>query len=396
MPAGAPRRCGWILQYRDFRPDYGDPVFGRPERGFRGVAAEDLRQCRGGGGKPRLPCRSGRPAPGSAARAANSASRRAASRCAATSSSSSSGAKPRASAISAAWASTTETSSAFCSPVEHRSAGRSFGQVDQRQVGAVRADARPRRPRRRGARSAARSARSASSTASAGWSVQRRRDRAEQVQPRGREGAGRAARRQHRVQPQRQGPPGGRGGDGVARHRILQPGQPARRRARPFGQQAVALGHGVVMRRDLARMARAPAPRPGGRGSGGGREAPSWNSRSICGVSQTAATRSASSAWVRSGCAVQAEGAARPGPPSAAVPVPMSKRARGRRRSGPQAAQGRAAPSDAPADLAHARAAQAAAGAEQADRLQQVGLAHAVLAGDHDDAARRSRSRAAA
>jgi hypothetical protein len=40
----------------------------------------------------------------------------------------------------------------------------------------------------------------------------------------------------------------------------------------------------------------------------------------------------------------------------------------------------------APADLGCAGAAQAAPGAEQADRLQQVGLADAVLAGDGDDA----------
>jgi hypothetical protein len=41
----------------------------------------------------------------------------------------------------------------------------------------------------------------------------------------------------------------------------------------------------------------------------------------------------------------------------------------------------------APPDLGRLRAPQAAAGAQQADRFQQVGLAHPVLAGNRDDSA---------
>ncbi len=56
------------------------------------------------------------------------------------------------------------------------------------------------------------------------------------------------------VQPLDQDHPGGRGGDGVAGHGILEAGQPGGVRP-PLGQQPVALRHGGVVRRDLAGMA---------------------------------------------------------------------------------------------------------------------------------------------
>ena len=52
-------------------------------------------------------------------------------------------------------------------------------------------------------------------------------------------------------------------------------------------------------------------------------DAPSWNSRSICGVSQTVATTAATSAWLR-GAAPFSRNTRRSAGPSGAVPVPRS------------------------------------------------------------------------
>ncbi len=58
-------------------------------------------------------------------------------------------------------------------------------------------------------------------------------------------------------------------------------------------------------------------------------EAPSWNSRSICGVSQTAVMRDAISAWLR-GAAPSRRKTRRSAGPSGGVPVPMSSMPSGR------------------------------------------------------------------
>ena len=112
---------------------------------------------------------------------------------------------------------------------------------------------------------------------------------------------------------------------------------------------------------------------------------PSWNSRSICGVSQTAATRAAISAWLR-GAAPSRRNTRRSGGPSGGVPVPIS--------TSPSAVAKRPATAQPPAppcraQVGGARAAQAAAGHQQRDRLQQVGLAAAVRSEQHGDARRR-------
>ena len=128
---------------------------------------------------------------------------------------------------------------------------------------------------------------------------------------------------------------------------------------------------------------RAPAPRPVGPESAGGRRRTSENSRSICGVSQTAAARAAISAWLR-GAAPLRRNTRRSGGPSGGVPVPMSvgsslpwvwKRPATAQSAGAAVAR----------EVGDAGAAQAAAGHQERNSLQQVGLAAAVGSGQHAD-----------
>jgi hypothetical protein len=317
---------------------------------------------------------------GSAASAANSASRRAASRCAATSSSNSRGAKPRASAISAAWARTVEISSALLLPGRAQIRRLVLGQVHQSHVGAMRA---ARRPAGGGIATAIGGECGAQDILDrqGGLVRQRGSDRAQQVQPRGRKGAGRAAGRQHGVQPQRQGPPCRRGRNGMARHRILQPRQPARIGA-PLRQQPVALGHGVVVRRHLPRMG--GLQRPGQAVE----EAPPARSpfleQPVHLRRQPDGSDAVRQVGLRAdGLAIQAEGAAFGG----ALGIGSGAEVEAALRRGKTAGGGpgqRRAP-HAPPELAHACATQPAPGAEQRNGLEQVGLAHAILAGDGDD-----------
>ena len=194
--------------------------------------------------------------------------------------------------------------------------------VGQRHVGAVRAQ-------RRGAGGGV--ARAVGREAGAQPVLHRQRglgrqpvgDRADQADPAG-GNAPTAPPRKCRVQACHQGHARGGGGDGVARHGVLQPGEPGRG---PDRALAPAGGCGCPWRRRARRSrgrGRVPAPRPAGRGSGGGRTAPSWNSRSICGVSQTAATRAAISAWLRGAAPSRRKTRRSRWRPSGGVPVPMS------------------------------------------------------------------------
>ena len=110
-------------------------------------------------------------------------------------------------------------------------------------------------------------------------------------------------------------------------------------------------------------------------------DVPSWNSRSICGVSHTAATRAAISAWLRGAAPSRrnTRRSARAVRRAAGADIHLAVR------RGEAAGNGPAAGAAAPRQVGVARAAQAAAGNQQRHRLQQVGLAAAVRSEQHAD-----------
>ena len=234
------------------------------------------------------------------------------------------------------------------------------------------------------ARLAASPARSQSSTASAGSTppADRRSGRPGRSGPAGI--APRARLPACGVQPGHQGHPGGGGGDSVAGDGILQAGQPGAVLARPSASRRLRLPTAVscaaISRAWPGSSAQTSRSRKRRRP-----DRPSWNNRSICGVSQTAATRRAMSAWLR-GAAPSSRNTRR----SASrlrQPVPMSGLALLRlqpRRDRPAAGAVLAR------QVGAAGTAQAAAGNQQRQRLQQVGLAAAVRAVQHADPRRRA------
>ena len=138
---------------------------------------------------------------------------------------------------------------AFCSPVLASAAGvpvaASVSAMSVRCAPALVVPAAASR-----GRLAARLSRSQSSTASAGASARR----AAIGQTRLTRAIGKPGKAGSGVQPSDQRDARGGGGDGVARHGVFQAGEPGRILA-AFAKQAVALGHGGVMRRDLAGVA---------------------------------------------------------------------------------------------------------------------------------------------
>ncbi len=154
---------------------------------------------------------------------------------------------------------------------------------------------------------------------------------------------------------------------------------------------------GSARRRRGAPRAPASSRRPAGRGSAGGAELPSPNSLSISGVSHSMPRWAASAAWPRCARAVDAHRTPRRrraqpvGEAGADLDRPAGRRDRRRHRPGPRRRPSarRAAPPRP------ARAAQAAAGRQERHRLQQVGLAGAVRAGQQRPAADRASSRSA-
>ncbi len=247
--------------------------------------------------------------------------RRSGSRCTVASSSSSSGAKPRASASSAAWPSTSPISSAFCCPVLACRRRQSARGVGQRHVGALRAQRRDSPPPRR-ARGRRPGRRAANPRPPAPAAAARRSAIGQSSAMRAAGNGSAAPCGERRVEPRGQRRPRRRHGHRMPRDRILEPGEPGgvracRRRAagcaRPCAVSWAATSRacaGSSAKTSRSRKRRRPA-------------APSWNSRSICGVSQTAASRAATSAWLR-GAAPSRRKTRRSDGPSGGVPVPMS------------------------------------------------------------------------
>ena len=221
------------------------------------------------------------------------------------------------------------------------------------------------------ARAAARPARSQSSTASAGAAA--RRSAIGQSSATRRPGTAPAsAAGQRRVQARHQRRAGGRGGDGVARHGVLQR-RPARRGRRgPAASRrlrlAIAVSCAATSRAWPGSSAQTSRSRKRRRP-----DAPSWNSRSICGVSQTAATRSASSAWLRGAAPSRRNTRRSAGPSGRRAGADVAGALRRVEAPGDRPGAGRAVA--APREVGQPRAAQAAAGHQQGDGFQQVGLA---------------------
>ena len=172
-------------------------------------------------------------------------------------------------------------------------------------------------------REAARVARSQSSAPRAGPPARR----SAMGDTRARRGLREAARRRRRVQPRDEGRPAPR----WPRPRGAPWCPPAPRARRGRGAPTRAGGCAAPWRH------RARRPRAHGRARrhtrAGSRKrrrpaAPSWNSRSICGVSQTALAWTASSAWLRGACPSRRNTRRSGGPfvvgPSGGDPVPMS------------------------------------------------------------------------
>ena len=330
-------------------------------------------------------CRSARPGCRAPRSRRTARARRLPSRCAATSSSSSIGGAPRSAACSRACASRMA--------IEQRLllAGRAFR---RRHAGARRGARRNRRDAARPWWCRSRHRRAAPRRGAGAARPRRRAPASPRASPRpcrrapaARPGRARASRRQTAIEPRRHLAPRRRDGDAVLGHVLLERGEPGRV-GRAVAQQPGALAHRLLIGADARRMRRVEAETSRSRKRRRA-ELPSTNSRSICGVSQTrlrcSAKRRLALAPARRRCAAGGarrcrswrRGRCRSAPALAASP----RWRRPPRR--PAACRWACAGGTRRSISAELRAAQAAAGREERDRLEQIGLARAVRPGQH-------------
>ena len=273
-----------------------------------------------------------------------------------------------------------------------RRPGMPVSAMDDGEIAAVRAQMRRRRPRHRPRASRPARPRSRSSAASAGISSSQPSTAPASAQARPRERRPRLGARPRRGRrPARAGRPRWRRRARPSAARARRARRGSRPPARPRPQQPRALAQRLLVGVEPRRHG--SGSRPSTSRSRKRRRSPgaSRNSRSICGVSQTTASRSAerrlAARRARRRCCTQPPlallaAAARIAPGAeldrARRPVRELRGDAPRRRARPRlGAAGRAV------DLGQPRLAQAAAGGQERDRLQQVGLAGAVGAGQH-------------